>query len=407
MTRRTGMSQEELRRSNCSALLTYVHHRGPTTRARLTTDLGLNRSTIGDLTSQLASWGLVDESAPASTTRVAGRASGRPSLLVTPSQQVCVLAVTLDVDRIQCALVGLGGGILERKVRIHQPGGHDVAEVVETVALMCEEILAANPGSLCQGLGVSIPGSVRSSDGMVRFAPNLGWVDAPFTDKMQARLQLPVRSGNDANLGVYAEHLRGVAVGSSDVAYVMGTVGIGGGFLVQGQMLGGAQGYAGEVGHLLVDSAGGDCRCGSVGCWETKIGSDHVLAAAGRLPGGGMVALEEVIAAAEAGEPRAAQAITEAAHWTGYGLRSVVRLFNPDMVVLGGVLRRLHEVRARELEEALHEGSGIDLADSIKLRGAALGLDAPLLGAAELAFESLLRNPAPAESAGVSDALRA
>ncbi len=394
MTRRTGMSQDELRRSNYSALLTHVHQRGATTRARLTAVLGLNRSTIGDLTGQLAAWGLVEESAP--EVRAGVRASGRPSLLVTPCRQVCVLAVTLDVDRIECALVGLGGVILERRVRVHQPGGHDMAEVVETVALMCEEILAASPDLRCQGLGVSIPGSVRSRDGMVRFAPNLGWVDAPFTEAMQARLRLPVRTGNDANLGVYAEHVRGVAVGSGEAAYVMGTVGIGGGFLAQGQMLGGAQGYAGEVGHLLVDSGGEACRCGSVGCWETKIGSNQVLVAAGRLPGGGMVAIDEVIAAAQAGEPRADRAIAEAAHWTGYGLRTVVRLFNPDLVVLGGVLGRFYEACPRELEAALHEGPGIDLADSIELRVAGLGLDAPLLGAAELAFESLLLDPAGA-----------
>lgn len=398
MTRRTGMSQEELRRSNCSALLTYVHHRGPTTRARLTTDLGLNRSTIGDLTGQLAEWSLVEESAPG--VRAAGRSSGRPSLLVTARRQICVLAVTLDVDRIEVALVGLGGVLLERQVRVHQPGGHDVTEVVETVALLCEEILGTLSDGHCLGVGVSVPGSVRARDGMVRFAPNLGWVDAPFTELMQARLNMPVHTGNDANLGVYAEHLRGVAVGSNDVAYVAGSVGIGGGFLVQGRMLGGDLGYAGEVGHLLVDSGGEACRCGSLGCWETKIGSNQVLVSAGRLPGGGMVALDEVIAAADAGEERAARAIDEAAHWTGYGLRSVVRLFNPHMVVLGGVLGRLYASRASQVEQALHQDSSVDLADSIELRVAALGQDAPLLGAAELAFEALLRDPSAIGSVG-------
>ncbi len=391
MTRRTGMSQEELRRSNCSALLTYVHQRGPTTRARLTADLGLNRSTIGDLTGQLADWGMVEESAP--EVRSSGRASGRPSLLVSPRHQVCVLAVTLDVDRIECALVGLGGVVLERRVRLHQPGGHDVAEVVETVALLCEEILAVIDGR-CLGLGVSVPGSVRARDGMVRFAPNLGWVDAPFTALMEARLELPVRTGNDANLGALAEHLRGAAVGFSEVAYIGGSVGIGGGFIVQGQMLGGALGYAGEVGHLPVDSGGDACRCGSLGCWETKIGSNQVLVAAGRLPGGGMVAIEEVVSAAQAGEPRAARALSDAAQWVGYGLRSVLRLFDPSMVVLGGVLGRLYEVCGAEVKDSLHQGSGVDLAGSIEVRVAALGLDAPLLGAAELAFEQLLRDPA-------------
>ena len=105
---------------------------------------------------------------------------------------------------------------------------------------------------------------------------------------------------NDANLGVLAEHLRGAAVGHSDVAYLNGSVGIGGGFLVGGVPLSGARGYAGEVGHLLVDgSSTQQCRCGNVGCWETKVGENQLLTLAGRLPGGGPEGVDEVIAAAD------------------------------------------------------------------------------------------------------------
>ena len=128
--------------------------------------------------------------------------------------------------------------------------------MVDSAAQMCREVLRAVPDMAVLGVGVSVPGLVRTADGLVHFAPNLGWTDVAFVDLLSDSLGLPVVVGNDADLGVLAEHLYGAAVGASEVAYVGGTVGIGGGFLVRGQPLRGAEGYAGEVGHMIVDSDG-------------------------------------------------------------------------------------------------------------------------------------------------------
>src|SRR4051812_35498004 len=211
-----------------SALLTQVHLQGPTTRAALTTALGLNRSTIGDLTGELEELGLVIEELPRDELP-AGRRSGRPSLVVTPRQDVTVLAAALDVDRITVAIVGLGGVVLDRRTRHHQRGEHDSEKVAESVGQMCAELIAGSPGARLVGVGVSVPGAVREKDGLVRFAPNLGWVDEPFTDLLSKELGLVVKTANDADLGARAEHLRGAAVGANDVAYLSGSVGIGGG----------------------------------------------------------------------------------------------------------------------------------------------------------------------------------
>ena len=143
------------------------------------------------------------------------------------------MAVDIGVDRIVTALVALGE-VLHQRQRPHAPGEHDVEHVIESTAQMVEEVLAMHPGVRCLGTGVSVPGAVRDTDGAVRFAPNLGWVDQPFTALLSRRLGRRVSTDNDANLGVLSEHLRGAAVGHSDVAYLNGSVGIGGGFLVGG-----------------------------------------------------------------------------------------------------------------------------------------------------------------------------
>ena len=387
MPARTGVGAEELRRANLRAILRAVHTHGPTTRAELTKQLGLNRSTIGALTGELQALGLVTEESAG----VAGR-SGRPSHLVVPRQDNVVVAVDVGVDRIATALVGLGGEVLDRRTRTHQRGRHDVAHVVDAVAHMVEDVLGARP-QRCLGVGVAVPGAVRSRDGVVRFAPNLGWVDAPFSELLQQRLGRPVCTGNDANLGVLAEHLRGAAAGYSDVAYLSASVGIGGGFLSGGRPLEGISGYAGEVGHMPVDRTGPVCRCGAVGCWETKVGENVLLRRAGRLPGGGPAAVAEVITAAQAGERRAADAVAEVADWCGVGIRAVVNIFNPEIVLLGGCLAQVWVAERDRVDEAINRSTLISPREDVVVREAMLGEDSPLTGAAELAFAPLLDHP--------------
>jgi len=382
-----GGGTEELRRGNLRAVLRAVHERGPLTRSELTRLLGLNRSTVGGLTSELMGLGLVRE-------RVAAREGrGRPSHLVEPRAENAVVAVDLGVDRVAVALVGLGGTVLDRRVRRHQRGKHDVNHVVETIAQMVEQILEQDAPERYLGVGVSVPGAVRAGDGLVQFAPNLGWHEEPFTELLAKRLELPVRSGNDANLGAVAEHLRGAAVGHDHAAYLSASVGIGGGFLVGGTLLEGFGGYAGEVGHLQVDGSGPTCRCGGVGCWEMKVGENRLLTLAGRLPGGGPEAVAEVIASAEAGEVRAAEAVDEVASWVGVGLRSIINIFNPEVIVLGGSLAQLWESASARVEQAVRRSVLLSPPADVTVVAARLGQDSSLVGAAELAFEAVLEDP--------------
>lgn len=384
----TGVGTEELRRANLRAILQTVHTHGPTTRAALTKQLGLNRSTIGALTGELQSLALVSEE----TAAVGGR-SGRPSHLVVPREDNVVVAVDVGVDRIAVAMVGLGGQVLDRRDRTHQRGEHDVDHVADSVVQMVEDVLGAAAERRCLGIGVSVPGAVRAGDGLVRFAPNLGWVDAPFAEVLAKRLGRPVSMGNDANLGALAEHVRGAAVGYTDVVYLSASVGIGGGFLMGGRPLTGSRGYAGEVGHMQVDSEGPVCRCGAVGCWETKVGENVLLRQAGRLAGGGPPAVAEVIAAAQAGEARAAEAVADVADWCGVGIRVIVNLFNPEVVVLGGCLAQVWRAQEERVNDALSRSTMMSPREDFVIRAAVLDDDSPLIGAAELAFAPVLDHP--------------
>ena len=259
-------------------------------------------------------------------------------------------------------------------------------------------MLAAGPSDRppVLGIGVAVVGLVRRDDGLVRLAPNLGWTDVPLADLVAARMGLgvPVAVGNEADLGGMAEHLRGAAAGARDVLYVSGEVGIGGGLIVDGRPLEGHRGYAGEIGHLAVNPDGRRCGCGATGCWETEVGE----AARGRRAGigdagAGEAAVAHVLEAADAGDPTARQAIAEVGRWTGIGLASLVNVLNPEVVVLGGLLARLHPHIADVVDDELRRRATTALREGLTVRPARFGADAPLLGAAELALEPCLADP--------------
>ncbi|HJQ05239.1 MAG TPA: ROK family protein [Nocardioides sp.] len=364
-----------------------MHVDGSLTRAELTRHLGLNRSTVGGLTSELESLGLVVEKSSV----VRGR-SGRPSHLVVPQVGNAVVAVDIQVDRVEVAVVGLGGAVLARRSRSHQRGSHEAERLVSVIADLAREVVTEASPDRWLGVGVAVPGVVREG-GIVEFAPNLGWVHQPFATLLAERLGRPVQLANDANLGILAEHVRGAAAGHRDAAYLAASVGIGGGFLIDGRLLQGSAGYAGEIGHIQVDPAGLRCRCGAVGCWETAAGENRLLSLAGRSPGGGAEAVAEVMRAAAEGEAQARSAVDAVTGACGAGLRAIVNLFNPEIIVLGGSLEQLWRHASAEVEQSFRSQPSIAPAEAVRLAPAGLGRDSSLVGAAELAFEEILADP--------------
>lgn len=385
---RAAPSPEDIRRGNLAALLRNVHIDGPLSRAELAERTGLNRSTILGLTNDLAAAGLVSEQTPKQT----GRA-GRPSLVVRPeSERVTVLALDVGADRLAAARVGLGGVILDR-CETPRPGGRfDPADVIDTLAGMARSI-AGGRGTDCVGAGVAFCGMVTEADGVVRYGPNIGWLDVPFGAELSRRLGTRVVVGNNANLGAIAERARGVAAGVADLIYLHGEVGIGGGIIVGGKLLGGAGGYGGEVGHMTVNPGGRACGCGARGCLEAEAGELALIAAAGRTDLSGRAAVETIVEAASRGDATARDALHRVGDWLGYGVAGLVNIFDPAMVVFGGVLREIYLGAAAQVRSRLAESGLPAIREHVRLRTSALADDAPLVGAAELAFADLLADP--------------
>jgi predicted NBD/HSP70 family sugar kinase len=395
---RAGPSQEEIRRQNLGALLRFVHRHGAMSRAELTAKLGLNRSTIGALTAELTAAGLVAEAAP----REAGRAgrAGRPSLVVSPrSDAVCAYALAIEVDRIRVARVGLGGVVADRREAAREPG-QSGEEAVKQVSSFVAEMHAAAPAQVRYiGSGGAVGGRARAADGSIGLGPPAGWADEPLRAALLAAGlpgEAPVTTGAAADLAALAEHTRGAAAGYDNVIYLYGDAGISAGIIAGGRRVPGYLGIPGEVGHMVVHPGGRPCRCGSQGCWETEVGEQALLRGGGGGGGGGVTgqaAVRAVVDSAAQGDTSARTALRRVGDWLGFGVGNLVNIFNPEMVIFGETLRDIYLAAAAPVRSRLNS---IGLAASrghLRLRTPALGDDAVLIGAAELAFEELLADP--------------
>jgi predicted NBD/HSP70 family sugar kinase len=392
---RAGPSQEEIRRHNLGTLLRHVHLSGPASRAVLADRMGLNRSTIMALTADLTAAGLVREELPKDT----GRA-GRPSLVVRPeSTRVYVLAFDIGVDRLVAARVGLGGKILDRREAERSRHHFDVDEVTGVLAGFARQMVRkAAADTICVGVGVAFCGMVRQTDGVVRYGPNIGWVDEALGDALARRLGmgLPVAVGNDANLGALAEHERGTGIGCQDLIYLHGDVGIGGGLVVGGRLLTGDGGYGGEIGHMVVNPDGTPCACGSRGCLEAEVGERALLSAAGRVEDpsvNGRDAVRAIVDAADRGDIAARDALHRVGDWLGLGVANLVNIFNPGLVVFGGTLREIYLGSAAQVRSRVTTNVLSVAREKVRMRTPELGDDAILVGAAELAFAEVLASP--------------
>ncbi len=351
--------------------------------------MGLNRSTIKALVEELVDRGLVSEIIPDTAAR-----AGRPSHVVVPrSDTVHVLAAELGVDTTTVAAVGLGGAVLARR----QYMSTSPSPVDQTVDRLAAELadLQSEMGGRLVGVGVAVPGLVQGSDGWVELAPNLGWREVPFGKLLARRLGLdvPVKVGNDGHVGGLAEHLRGSGQGTDNLLYVSGDVGVGGGIILDGRIQLGACGYAGEIGHMMVNPNGRPCRCGGRGCFETEVGEESVLVACGRSPDAGRAGLREVFAAAALGEPAAVAGLHDVVIWLARGLASLVNVLDTELVILGGTLAGLLPAVGPGLAAELASLTTLTSRHPVPIVASGLGEDSAMVGAAELAFEPLIAHP--------------
>ncbi|TPW74670.1 ROK family transcriptional regulator [Schumannella soli] len=363
---RTKLLPEHARGHNRSLVLQTLFREGARSRADLARDTGLTRVTVSDLVAELIADGYVVELGQREDPR-----PGKPATLLDIARDAHqIIGVDLSQhDAFRGAVLTIDGDVVHRREMPLDAATGDAA--LEKAAGLVRELvgLASVP---VLGIGVGSPGIVDPA-GRVQSAPNLGWAGVDLQSRLAAETALPVVVANDANVAALAEHSFGGA--SSDVMLVKVGHGVGAGLVIGGIALHGSRWAAGEIGHVVVGTDGGDeCVCGKRGCLETWL-------AVPRLEAG-------LAAAADAAARDAV--LAEAGRRLGIALAPVVGALDLAEIVLNGPAALLDGPLVAATLETLRSRTMAEFHDHVALRSSSLGEDIVLRGSAALVLSGRL-----------------
>jgi glucokinase len=312
--------------------------------------------------------------------------SGRPTI-----------GVDVGGTKTAAILLSADGEILDRSTL--PSAADDPAASLAAVGDAVEKVLHDS----ATGIGVGAAGLIDVRSGTIVFSPNFSLRRVPIAARLTERFGLPVTVDNDATAGAWAEARLGAATGSDESLFVGVGTGIGGGIVSGGRLLRGANGFAGEVGHVIVEPGGPLCGCGNRGCWE-QVASGQALEREGaraitEVPGSALAVLaggdpakvtgELVAAAARDGDAVAARIVRTIGSRLGEGIAGLVNVLDPAVVVVGGGVAEIGEPIFDPLREAYHRSvEGRRDRPDVSIVPAALGVDASAIGAALIAREA-------------------
>ena len=335
-----GARNSDLRHRNLALVFQQVLAADqPPSRAVIAALTGLTRSTVSRLVDELIAGNLLRELDAVGT----GRA-GRPALPLRPSGKGLVaLGMELNVNHLSVLAMDLAGDVIASRDRLADHTGTNPEEGFVRLAGLAREVLDEVGDRRLAGVGVAVPGLVSVKRGLLLRAPNLGWREVPVAEILRTDLKLsdstPVVVGNEADQAAISVAMPapGVHNGLRDFFYISGEVGIGGAAVVAEEILDGAHGWAGEIGHTPVFPEGRLCGCGARGCLEAYAGATALCRMSDAED------IDAVAAAARSGSQAALQVLSEAGRALGIALSGAINLLDLPSVVLGGHLASLLE----------------------------------------------------------------
>jgi len=386
------------------AIILQVFRTNPTlSRARLATETGLNPSTVSAIIGELIQDNLIRE------TDLIQSSTGRPGrLLEINPEGGCALGIEIGVDYIEFLITDFAVNVVWRQKQSTNPeiGQEEIMQKVSHLAKIASAIIQDRQSHLL-GVGVGIPGLVDVSSGLLRIAPNLHWVNVPIRDVLAKYFDCPIYVENDANAAALGEYYFGAVRNVKNFIYLNTGVGLGGGFVIGGKLFRGMFGYAGEVGHMILDVNGDLCGCGKRGCWETFVGPhaveqrvQHSLTAGAKSILNDMVkgdiqniVFDDVVQAAKMGDQTSMDALAKVAFYLGIGIANLVNLLNVEVIVLGGALNNASSFILEDIERVVSANTLAPGKEHLRIIPSAHGADACVMGAIALVLDEILREP--------------
>ncbi len=388
---------------NLRAILLSFLHNEHISRIQLARQTNLSSTTITNLISELIDQGIVIEEGIESHTDE--RRVGRPptALRLVPDARYAV-GVHIGIGVVRIAIADLYAKLIHNQIfsfDVHTPAEIVLARIASEIRSEIQES-GITPNRIL-GVGVGASGLVNFHEGINILAPNLGWIDVPIRDFLHQQLNLPVVVDNNVRAMALGEAFFGAGQGAGSLAFVYGRVGVGAGFIFNGQVFRGSAAGAGEIGHIkMIANPAETCRCGKQGCLETLVSETVLTREAKRIaehnPQGTLADLmrqdpsanftETIFAAARMGDAHVLELVQTQACYLGIALANLVNVMNPELILLGGLFAQGHDLIVPVAAETMRKQAFAGLGDNVVVRTTSFGWRAGITGAAALALMS-------------------
>ena len=396
-------NQLMVRKANTATVLETLRNMAPISRADLSTNIGLNRSTISSIIQQLMDLHFVQE------TRLQEDRIGRPAMPLELNPHAgFAIGLEINVDYVTSIMFDFCGNS-HRKLHQATNGRMNQHEVLMIAIQMTSELceFGRDRGYPLFGIGIGLPGLVDPYQGKLVFAQNIGWRNLEIGKIFFTQFNVPILVENEANCCALAEFRYGTAKELSDFIYLSSNAGVGAGILINGELFRGSEGFAGEIGHMVINEEGNLCSCGRKGCWETYVAPQEVVKGVQQELSKGVesrlneiagdnresLTFQQVVDAAHEGDTIAQKAILDLGSHLGTGILNLVHIFNPAQIVLGGAFGESNNLLIPQIKTLMEELVRVRPARTVSIVPSSLGLDACMMGAATLVIDQVVRDP--------------
>lgn len=394
----TGKNNNDVLQMNQALVVQYLQINGVSTRAQMSKELGLTQASLSKITAALISNGIVEE-----TGFISGEKGRRSVGVALSSEKNKVIGIKLSRRYFSVGVFNLSGVAYDGQTQ-NFTIDNTSDEIFDRIKTAVDEYLKRNDNVVA--IGVAVPGPYQKNSGRILLMTEMkDWENIHLKDKFETMFELPVIVGHDANQGALANWWLNANMKRRKgtlVHFLVGE-GVGAGVIVDGQVLTGDQGIAGEIGHISIDVNGERCACGNCGCLEIYCSSiafvkhaneqlaGHPYSMLNRFPS---LTTDNIFNAAQMDDPLAVDLVKRAGRYIGYGVVTLINAYDPSTIVISDLMAKGGDILLNEVNAVVRDRVIKSVSESISIELSKELNDSILVGAAAAAIHYCLERPA-------------
>jgi predicted NBD/HSP70 family sugar kinase len=369
------LGQSDIKINNKKRIINLLSKERELTKLDISRKLDISVPTVTTIVGELKEEGIVEEAGMATST------GGRKPVIIKflPNSRYSI-GIDLGRDYIRAILTNLDSDIIEdRRIEL---SAITESEVLNVMKILIEDLVSSQEAirSKLLGIGLSLPGTVNEKELRLEIATNFRLKNISF-EELHSYFNLPVFLENEANAGALAESKLGIARDLSNLIYVSVTEGIGGGILISDGMYKGRDRRAGEIGHMCIVKNGRQCNCGRKGCWETYASNRALIKDYNEKANETVKRISEIIKRYDLGDENAVQVVEEYINNLAEGIESLIFIFNPDYMVIGGEISKYSNIFNQKLCSKIFSNNEFYKEGDVSILFSSFGSDSNILGA--------------------------